>query len=617
VKIHFGVAPGSNPTSAVAPDPVGMAAIIGIAVVASLGLLPWLGSSMFADEGATLYSAHLSWSNLWAQSQHVDLVLLPYYALVHFWVLVSGNIAWVRALSLLAYFGTIVVVSWTGLRIAGRWCGIITAVLTATSSLLVEKSLNARPYTLSTLLVVLCAVSLLKWLDDSRTRWLWVFGILALLATAMQLFSLLAPAAMLFGILVVRPELIRQRLRALRAPIVLLALASGTWVVACMREVGQVNWIAYESTESRLLEEVRGPVIGQTYDFLLFVLVVVIVTKLAIVWNRDVRTAVFEQVSRDRDVLALTISWAIIPTVVLSIVSFAHPIFSVRYVAASAPGAALLVAFICVRAFPKSLDPSRAADQMANRNRWNRMTVAFGSVAVVLLVVGAVGSASTLQEDLQSPARYLAQHAQKGDVIALPDHAITSVIDYYLASDKRHLPLWQQLGVRQRYVEGFDLSLRPSDGFPRRVWVVSDDSVPGVTHFEKVLVQDGYVVENYKQFNGSTLLVYHSARPITAVIVPSSGATLRGTGVTLIAIASAYQGGISKIQFVLSGGSYAKTLIGTTSFTSFVAYLDWNSTSVPNGTYLLQSVATNGSGKISYSTAITINVDNGTEAASG
>jgi mannosyltransferase len=617
VKIHSGVAPGSNPTSALAADPVGMAAIIGIAVVASLGLLPWLGSSMFADEGATLYSSHLSWSNLWAQSQHVDLVLLPYYALVHFWVMVSGNIAWVRALSLFAYFGTIVVVGWVGLRIAGRWCGIITALLTATSTLLVEKSLNARPYTLSTLLVVLCAVSLFKWLDDSRTRWFWVFGILALLATAMQLFSLLAPAAMLFGILVVRPELICERLRALRAPIVFLALASGTWVVACMRQVGQVNWIANESIESRLLAEVRGPVIGQAYDFLLFVIVVVVVTKLAIVWNRDVRKAVVEQVSRDRDVLALTIGWAIIPTVVLSIVSFAHPIYSVRYVAASAPGAALLVAFICVRAFPKSLDLSRAADQMANRNRRNRMTVAFGAIAVVLLVVGAVDSASTLQEDLQSPARYVAQHAQKGDVIAVPDHAITSVIDYYLASDQRRVPLWPQLGVRQRYVEGFDLSLHPSDGLPRRVWVVSDDSVAGVTHFEKVLVQDGYVVENYKQFNGSSLLIFHSALPITAVVVPSSGATLRGTSVTLFATASAYQGGISKVQFVLSGGSYAKTLIGTAHFTSFVAYLVWNSTSVPNGTYSLQSLATNGSGKTSYSAAITINVDNGTEAASG
>ena len=88
-------------------------------MAATLGLLPWLGISMFADEGATLYSAHLSWSDLWAQSLHVDLVMLPYYVLVHFWLMLSGSIAWVRALSLFAYFGTIVAAGGLGLRIAG------------------------------------------------------------------------------------------------------------------------------------------------------------------------------------------------------------------------------------------------------------------------------------------------------------------------------------------------------------------------------------------------------------------------------------------------------------------------------------------------------------------
>ena len=85
-----------------------------------------------------------------------------------------------------------------------------------------------------------------------------------------------------------------------------------------------------------------------------------------------------------------------------------------------------------------------------------------GVAATVVLVIGYSASASTLQEDLQSPARYLAQHAQKGDVIALSDHAVTSVFEYYLADDKRLIPLWPQLGVQQRYVEGFDLSLHPS-----------------------------------------------------------------------------------------------------------------------------------------------------------
>ena len=371
VKIQSEVAPGSPITTPAVPDRLGRVAVVCIALAASLGLLPWLGESMFADEGATLYSAHLSWANLWAQSQHVDLVLLPYYVLVHFWITLSGNIAWVRALSLFAFFGTVVVIGWTGLRLAGRWCGIISSVLTATSTILVEKSLNARPYELSSFMVVLCAVFLFKWLEDSRARWLWAFSIVGLLATAMQLFSLLAPVSMLFGVLVVRPQLIGQRLRAQFAPIVLLGVVSCAWVVACIGEVGQVNWIANETIGTRLLAEVRGPVVGQVYDFVLIVIAVAVVTKLAVVWNSGGRDAVVGRVSQDREVLGLTFGWAVIPTLILSIVSFVHPIYSVRYVSASAPGVALLAAFVCVRAFPKTLDPTRPSDGSSKQKNAN------------------------------------------------------------------------------------------------------------------------------------------------------------------------------------------------------------------------------------------------------
>ncbi len=259
VTVHSGVEPESDQTRPVVSDRMGKRTVVGVAVAASLGLLPFLGISMFADEGATLYSAHLSWSNLWAQSQHVDLVFLPYYVLVHFWIMVSGNIEWVRALSLFAYFGTIMVVGWTGLRIAGNWCGTIAAVLTATSTLLILKALNARPYALSTLLVAICAVFLFKWLDDSRARWAWAFSLVALLATAVQLFSLLAPASMLICVLVVRPGLMAQRLRVLGAPIALLAVVSGAWIVACIRQVGQVNWIANEGATAACSQRCAAP----------------------------------------------------------------------------------------------------------------------------------------------------------------------------------------------------------------------------------------------------------------------------------------------------------------------------------------------------------------------
>ena len=565
---------------------------------------------MFADEGATLYSAHLSWANLWAQSQHVDRVLLPYYVLVHFWLALSGNIAWIRALSLLAFFGTIVIVGWTGMRLAGRWCGIIASVLTATSTILVEKSLNARPYELSTFMVVLCAVFLFRWLEDSRARWLWAFSISALLATAMQLFSLLAPLSMLFGVLVVRPGLIAQRLRALFAPIAVLGVLACAWVIACIGEVGQVNWIANESIETRLLAEVRGPVVGQLYDFVLIVLAVVIVTKLALVWNGGGRDAVVERVSQDREILGLTLGWAVIPTLILSIVSFVHPIYSARYVSASAPGAALLAGFVCVRTFPKTLDAARLSDQTAGRRTRIRAARTVGAAAAVLLVIGSIGSASSLQEDLKGPAEYAAQYWEPGDVIALPDHAITSAIDYYLTNARRPILLWPQLGVRQRYVEGFDLVLHPSGPDPRRVWLVSDGSVAGVMRFEKLLDSEGYVVRGFKQFNGSSILLYYSTQPSTSIIAPSDEATLSGPKAFLDAGESDYEVKVTKLQFVLSGIGYRRTVLGSATDTLAGWVFSWNTTTVPNGTYSLRSLATNAAGKSSYSPAITVKVEN-------
>jgi mannosyltransferase len=95
---------GSPPFRA---DNVGLAAI---AVLATSGLLPWLGKPLFRDEGTSLYSAHLDWGALWRQSRVVDLVLLPYYSFLHLWIELSGSIEWVRVPSLLAFGVTVFLV---------------------------------------------------------------------------------------------------------------------------------------------------------------------------------------------------------------------------------------------------------------------------------------------------------------------------------------------------------------------------------------------------------------------------------------------------------------------------------------------------------------------------
>ena len=97
----------------------------------------------------------------------------------------------------------------------------------------------------------------------------------------------------------------------------------------------------------------------------------------------------------------------------------------------------------------------------------------------------------------------------------------------------------------------------------------------------------------------------HLFPPTTTVAAPSNGATLSGTQY-LDAVASS---GVTKVQYEISGGGLTDDVIATATPTLYGWLAGWNSTSVPNGTYTLQSVATVG-GLTGTSPGITITLNN-------
>ncbi len=97
--------------------------------------------------------------------------------------------------------------------------------------------------------------------------------------------------------------------------------------------------------------------------------------------------------------------------------------------------------------------------------------------------------------------------------------------------------------------------------------------------------------------------------PSTAMLVPATGTYLRGTSTALDASASAPLG-ISTVKFVVTGGALNKSVIATATLYYFGYYAAWNTTSVPDGTYTLQSVATDRSGNTTYSAGVSVIVDN-------
>ena len=106
---------------------------------------------------------------------------------------------------------------------------------------------------------------------------------------------------------------------------------------------------------------------------------------------------------------------------------------------------------------------------------------------------------------------------------------------------------------------------------------------------------------------GITVIV-HNPPPTTNVALPSNGATLSG-GQYLDASASP---GTTQVQFELSGGpnNYVNHVISGSGPTYYGWIGGWDTTSVPNGTYTLNSVATYAGGVSGTSLPITVIVSN-------
>ena len=64
------------------------------------------------------------------------------------------------------------------------------------------------------------------------------------------------------------------------------------------------------------------------------------------------------------------------------------------------------------------------------------------------------------------------------------------------------------------------------------------------------------------------------------------------------------------VQYELTGGTLNHSVIATATSTIYGWTASWNTTSVPNGTYILQSVASYGSNVSGTSSGITITVHN-------
>ena len=94
----------------------------------------------------------------------------------------------------------------------------------------------------------------------------------------------------------------------------------------------------------------------------------------------------------------------------------------------------------------------------------------------------------------------------------------------------------------------------------------------------------------------------------TRVLLPSAGSVL--TGSQYLDAGAGDLPGVTGVRFELTGGALGQAVIATGTPTLFGWLAGWDTTTVPDGTYALQSVATDGSSDVSRSTPVTVTVNN-------
>jgi hypothetical protein len=135
-------------------------------------------------------------------------------------------------------------------------------------------------------------------------------------------------------------------------------------------------------------------------------------------------------------------------------------------------------------------------------------------------------------------------------------------------------------------------------------WLASwnTTSVPNGTYVLQSVASSG----GLRGTSSGVTISVNNPPPATGVVLPSNGATVSGNQY-LDALASS---GVTKVQYEVTGGSLSGTVIATATPTIYGWLASWNTTSVPNGTYALQSVASYAGGVSAASAPVSISVTN-------
>ncbi|WP_082977042.1 glycosyltransferase family 39 protein [Mycobacterium sp. 852002-50816_SCH5313054-b] len=318
------------------------ALVVGL-LAAAISLAGAARPSFWYDEAATISASYSrSFGQLWRMLGNVDAVHGLYYALMHAWFQIFPPTEfWSRVPSGLAVGGAAAGVVVLGRQFSSRSaalaCGALCGILPRTT----WAGIEARPYALSMMAAVWLTLSLVV-AARRNTAWAWAsYGAalaLSIVLDAYLVLLVLAHLTFVWSCHRARKVLVRF---AITSAAVVCALAP--FLVAVAGQSHQIRWvppIGHRTIEDVVVQQYfeRSPPFA--------VLSALVVAAAIVLWlSRSARLA-----QGDRQMLIIAVAWLAIPTALIVTGSaLLHPIYTPRYLAFTAPAAALILG-VCTAA---------------------------------------------------------------------------------------------------------------------------------------------------------------------------------------------------------------------------------------------------------------------------
>lgn len=167
------------------------------ALVAAACVVPGLGErQLWRDEHATWWASTISWHDLGRLIGSIDVVIAPYYAVMHLWIDVAGDsAAMLRLPEALAMAVSAGLVGLLGRRMFAVRTGVLAGLLFAVVPMITRYGQEARPYAFATMFALLATLWLIRALERPSLRHWTLYG----LAVAATGFSHLVAMAVLAG----------------------------------------------------------------------------------------------------------------------------------------------------------------------------------------------------------------------------------------------------------------------------------------------------------------------------------------------------------------------------------------------------------------------------------